>query len=206
MTLFADMKDNDFDVPFLWFLDSLQSKEVNRVLFHDYINLDTNSFHALHAVDGSLRTDGVFEASQSWAQLSGAFDIYHPYWKHRKIFFRTRAGISAFCSTCQFHVDSGFHSADHCIGQSQRDSSLASHAEHSVIHVITKNILPKMREQHEQLTKMATQQRAFEQLLEAFHELNATVALLANQRGACSNTASPTTAHGTADQGQVPAE
>jgi hypothetical protein len=41
------------------------------------------------------------------------------------------------------------------------------------------------------LAKMATQQRALKQLLEAFHELNATVALLANQRGACSNIALP---------------
>ena len=43
----ADMKNDDFDVPFLWFLDSLPPHVFERALLHD-LNLDTKSPHALH--------------------------------------------------------------------------------------------------------------------------------------------------------------
>ena len=41
------MKNDDFDVPFLWFLDSLPPHVFERALLHD-LNLDTKSPHALH--------------------------------------------------------------------------------------------------------------------------------------------------------------
>ena len=59
LTLSADKKDSDFDMPFLWFLDSLQSKHVDRVLFQQYINLDTKSHHSFQIAELDVKTDGV---------------------------------------------------------------------------------------------------------------------------------------------------
>ena len=178
-TLSADKKDSDYDMPFLWFLDSLQSNHVDRVLFQQYINLDTKSHHSLQIAERDVKTDGVFDAAESWVQLRAMFDMQHPYWKHRKIFLRSSGGNAVmFVSACQYHVDLGLQSADQCIGQAQWGDSLDTQTRISVIHAITKNIIPRMREQHEQLDK---QQRIIEKLSEEIRSLHSTVDLIADQ-------------------------
>ena len=51
----TDIKNDDFDVPFLWFLDSLPPHVFERALLHD-LNLDTKSPHALHTGAVSVST------------------------------------------------------------------------------------------------------------------------------------------------------
>jgi hypothetical protein len=165
-------------MPFLWFLDSLQSKHVDRVLFQQYINLDTKSHHSFQIAERDAKTDGVFDAAESWAQLGAMFDVQHPYWKHRKVFLRSSGGNAVmFVSGCQHHVDEGRLSADQCIGEAQRGDSLDMQIRTSVIHAITKSIIPRMREQHEQLDK---QQRVIEKLREEIRSFHTTVELIAN--------------------------
>ena len=187
------MKDTDFGKPFCWFMTSLHPKHVDSVLFQHNFNLDVMSHHALHDAEGRVRTDGAFEVAQSWSQLGAMFDMYHPYWKHRKIFFRSRGSSAAFVSTCQLYVDAGYWSAAHCNSDSQRAYLTQRHASAAcrpakdpVVDVILSNILPRMRLQHEQFDK---QQRVIDRLLETIQALNATVALLAGQQNVCFNTA-----------------
>ncbi len=176
-TLSADKKDSDYDLPFLWFLDSLQSKLLDRVLFQQYINLDTKSHHSPQTAEHGLKTDGIFDAAESWAQLGAMFDMQHPYWKHRRIFLRS-SGVVMFVSACQYHVDVGLLSADQCDNEEQWGDSLSTQTRISTMHAITKNILPQMRKQNERLEQ---QQQVLEKLLEEIRSLHATVELLANQ-------------------------
>ena len=131
----------------------------------------------------------MFEAAQSWQQLAAIFDVYHPYWKHRRIFFRSRGSSAGFVSTCQWFVDAGYHDEERCLGRRPGEKA----GKDFVMTVALRSILPKMRQHQEQMRQqqelLAAQQRAIDRMFEAFHDLNATVALLAQQRGVCSNTA-----------------
>jgi len=162
---------------------------------------------------GDVRSDGVFEAAQSWQQLAAIFDVYHPYWKHRRIFFRSRGSSAGFVSTCQWLVDAGYHDEERCLGRRSGEKT----GKDFVMTVALRSILPKMRQHQEQMRQqqeqmrqqqeqmrqqqeqmrqqqelLAAQQRAIDRMFEAFHDLNASVALLAQQRGACSNAAGGT--------------
>jgi hypothetical protein len=86
---FADMRDNDFEAPFFWFMSSLLP-EVSTSLFFNVsspINTDLKSPHALRSAKDNLKTDGVCHLAQSVDSLGNVFDVYHPYWMNRKIFF-----------------------------------------------------------------------------------------------------------------------
>ena len=163
----ADMKDNNFELPFLWFMKSIHSKDFVKTIFDYQINLDLKSHTAIYS-GAALKTDGLFHLAGGWRELSNVFDVYHPYWLNRKLFFVNRAGSAAFVSVCQIHSVAGYIDPQHCRAKNDdHNSSLPS----TLYHIFS-SVVNKIREQD---VKILNQQRAIDNLLVAVRSLNVTV-------------------------------
>jgi hypothetical protein len=174
---FADKKNNDFELPFLWFISSIHP-DVFRALLLDIcspINLDLKSPNVLCADHGVWTTDGVCHRAQGWPQLTYIFEIYHPYWLHRKIFFRDHNGRASFGSVCQLQIDLGMSDSERCGITGFLHQQSKSRKESRVQNLLYTSSLLTMRGMRQQQEQILKQERAIEQLMEVVGALNATV-------------------------------
>jgi hypothetical protein len=191
----ADMKDNNFEVPFLWFLSSVHPEISGSLLFNfsSPINIDLLSSHALRSAKDQMKTDGVFHLAQGGRSLHlpSVFDIYHPYWLHRKLFFQDRKGVAAFVSACQIYSDFGYIDPLRCV-----DSSSERRLSNDLMVQFMRPLAQSVRQQHHnifqqqaqiinqqiqisnQQVQIDNQQLVIDRLLDAVRLLNATVARL----------------------------
>ena len=189
------MKDNNFEVPFLWFLSSVHPEISGSFLFNfsSPINIDLLSSHALRSAKVQMKTDGVFHLAQGGRSLHlpSVFDIYHPYWLHRKLFFQDRKGVAAFVSACQIYSDFGYIYPLRCA-----DSSSERRLSNDLMVQFMRPLAQSVRQQHHnifqqqaqiinqqiqisnQQVQIANQQLVIDRLLDAVRLLNATVARL----------------------------
>lgn len=161
------MKNNNFELPFLWFIKSMHVVDFQKALFDYHINLDLKSHTANHS-GVALKTDGLFHLARGWRELSSVFDIYHPYWLNRKLFFMNRAGSASFASVCQIHAVAGYINPQRCRAENDDHNSNMPNTE----YIIFTSVVNKIREQD---VKILNQQRAIENLLLAVRALNDTV-------------------------------
>ncbi len=164
----ADLKDYNFELPFIWFMKSILVEKFSESMFDvsRQINLDLRSHTALPS-GAILRTDGLFHLAKGWRELSHVFDIYHPYWLNRKLFFVSRAGSSAFTSVCQIQADAGYIDRQNCLAKNDYHDGLPYFVHHSFTSVIN-----KIRAQD---VKILNQQRDIDNLLRAVRSLNVTL-------------------------------
>ena len=164
----ADMKDNNFELPFFWFMKSVLVEQFLESMFDvsRQINLDLRSHTALPS-GAVLKTDGLFHLAEGWRELSHFFDIYHPYWLNRKLFFMSRASSAAFTSLCQIQADAGYIDRKNCLAKNDYHDGLPYFVHHSFTSVVNKIRAQDM--------KILNQQRDIDNLLGAVRSLNATV-------------------------------
>jgi hypothetical protein len=169
------MKDNNFELPFLWFMSSMHADQFRLSLFETsrQINLDLSSHSVLHSAELALQTDGLFRLAQGWREVSNVFDIFHPYWLRRKLFFINRPGSAAFASVCQIQADAGYIDPKRCHIESDYHSRWP-YAAHQLLKLAVESI-------RDQDLKLLNQQRDIENLVEAVRALNATVARINKQ-------------------------
>ncbi len=164
------MKDDNFELPFLWFMKSIHSKDFVKTIFDHQINLDLKSHFAVHS-GAALKTDGLFYLARGWRELSSVFDVYHPYWLNRKLFFTNYASSAAFVSVCQIHTDAGYISPQRCRDKNDDHSSGSLSTWYQILYRIFSSVVNKIREQD---VKISNQQRAIDHLLVAVRALNVT--------------------------------
>jgi hypothetical protein len=176
------MKDNDFEAPFLWFISSLLP-EVSESLFNlsSPINIDLKSPHALRSAKDNLKTDGVFHLAQGAANLGNVFDVYHPYWINRKIFFSDHNGSAAFVSACQAHANFGYIDSTLC-AKSNEENQSTDKAKLKFMHQYMTSSVRAFRQNQRDLLnqqlRIDKQQIVIEQLMQAVRLLNASIVRL----------------------------
>jgi hypothetical protein len=168
------MKNNNFELPFLWFMKSIHLVDFEKALFDYQINLDLKSPTANYS-GAALKTDGLFHLARGWRELSSVFDVYHPYWLKRKLFFMNRAGSAAFASVCQIHAVAGYEDPQRCRDANNDHNSNLPNTE----YLIFTSVVNKIREQD---VKILNQQRAIDDLLAAVRALNVTVSSCSDAR------------------------
>lgn len=181
---FADMKDNDFEGPFLWFMSSLLPEASDSLLFNlsSAINtFDLKTPHALQSAKGNLKTDGVFHLAQGGRALNlqNVFDVFHPYWMHRKIFFSDHNGSAAFVSACQVHANFGYTNQMFCARSNAENEPTNEKLMRQYMTKFLTSLARSFRQHQlhllQQQLRIDNQQIVIEQLLQAVRLLNASI-------------------------------
>jgi hypothetical protein len=180
------MKDNNFDVPFLWFMSSVLPEVSDSLLFNlsSPINTDLKSPHALRSAKDNLKTDGVFHLA-GMAQgghallLDRVFDVHHPYWINRKMFFSDHNGTAAFVSACQVYADFGYTNPMLCTRNNVENEPAhdAKYMRHYMAS-LTRSFRQQQRDLLQQQMRIDNQQIVIEELLQAVRLLNASIVRL----------------------------
>jgi hypothetical protein len=177
------MKDNSFEAPFLWFMSSLLPEVFASLFFNlsSPINTDLKSPHALRSAKDNLKTDGVFHLAQSAASLGNVFDVYHPYWMNRKMFFLDHNGSAAFVSACQAHAIFGCIEPTFC-AKSNVENQSTGNAKSELLYrhmtLLVRAFRQNQRDLLNQQLRIDNQQIVIEQLMQAVRLLNASIVRL----------------------------
>jgi hypothetical protein len=152
------------------------------------INTDLKSPHALRSAKDNMKTDGVFHLAQGWRSLhlDSIFDVHHPYWIHRKMFFSDHNGSAAFVSACQLHANFGYTDPIRCArsnveNQPANEAKLMRRYMTSLAHSFRlqqRDTLQQQLQIANQQVQIDNQHIVIDQLLQAVRLLNASIARL----------------------------
>jgi hypothetical protein len=176
------MKDNDFESPFAWFMSSLLPEVYDSLLFNESSPIDAFDLktpHALRSAKDNMKTDGVFHLAHGGKvlNLGNVFDMHHPYWIHRKIFFSDHNGIAAFVSACQVYANLGYIDQMLCARSKVENQPATNDAKlmRQYMTSLARSFRRHQRDLLEQKLRIDNQQIVIEQLLQAVRLLNASI-------------------------------